>query len=95
MSKRFAVVVLMLGVAVVACKKQRPPPNTGVTECDDYIVSYEACIDKMPGVARTAAESGLKSQREGFEKAAATPEAKKQLATTCKQLKESIKATCP
>ncbi|MBL9108486.1 MAG: hypothetical protein JNM74_04420 [Myxococcales bacterium] len=46
-------------------------------------------------MARSAAESALKAQRDGFEKAAATPEAKKALGPQCKQLKESIKASCP
>lgn len=93
--KRIAVVLVLSVVALVACKKQRPPPNTGVPECDEYIVAYEACIDKMGAMARSAAESALKAQRDGFEKAAATPEAKKALGPQCKQLKESIKASCP
>ena len=84
-------------------KPVEPPPpapaatgaNTGVPECDEYIVAYEACIDKMGAMARSAAESALKAQRDGFEKAAATPEAKKALGPQCKQLKESIKASCP
>lgn len=93
--KRIAVVLVLSVMALVACKKQRPPPNTGVPECDEYIVAYEACIDKMGAMARSAAESALKAQRDGFEKAAATPEAKKALGPQCKQLKESIKASCP
>lgn len=93
--KRIAVVLVLSVMALVACKKKRPPPNTGVPECDEYIVAYEACIDKMGAMARSAAESALKAQRDGFEKAAATPEAKKALGPQCKQLKESIKASCP
>jgi hypothetical protein len=89
------IVLFFCAMALVACKKKRPPPNTGVPECDEYIVAYEACIDKMGAMARSAAESALKAQRDGFEKAAATPEAKKALGPQCKQLKESIKASCP
>lgn len=96
-SKRFAGAVVMMALMglVVACKKQRPPPNTGVPECDDYIVSFEACIDKMPAVARAASEDALKQQRESFAKSASTPEAKKALGPSCKQMKEAMKASCP
>ena len=86
---------LAMVAAFVACKKAPPPPNTGVAECDEYIVKYETCINNMGAIARQAAEPALKAQRDGFKSAAATPEGKKALSTQCKTLTESIKATCP
>lgn len=95
MGKRSLWIGVILMVAFVACKKTNPPPNTGVPECDEYIVKYEACINNMGAIARSAAESALKTQREAFTKAASTPEAKKALATQCKASMDAIKSTCP
>ena len=69
--------------------------SVGVPECDAYLTKYEACIGKMSGPAKMAAEPALKAQRDSFKQAAATPAGKASLANTCKQSMESIKATCP
>ena len=69
--------------------------SIGVPECDAYLTKYEACIAKMSGPAKMAAEPALKMQRDSYKQAASTPAGKASLANTCKQSMESIKATCP
>ena len=95
MKKMSLFACVMVVLAFAACKKDRPAPNTGVAECDEYIVKYEACMDKMPAMARSAAEPAFKAQRDGFKSAASSPESKKMLVTQCKALTDSIKGTCP
>ena len=66
----------------------------GVPECDDYIAKYEACITgKVPEMARGALDSALKTARDNWRKAAATPEGKAGLAAACKQATEAAKTS--
>jgi hypothetical protein len=66
----------------------------GVSECDEYVTKYEACIKKAGGPAAAAAEPGLKAQRDAFKQSAATPEGKAALKTSCKSMLDGL-ATNP
>jgi hypothetical protein len=68
--------------------------SVGVPECDEYMNKYERCIRKVGGPAAAAAESAFKAQRDGFARAASTPEAKVALKGTCKLMLDSL-ATNP
>ncbi len=66
----------------------------GVPECDDYIAKYEACINsKVPEMARAQFNSSMKTLRDSWRKAAATPEGKAGLAAGCKQATEQAKTS--
>jgi len=71
-------------------------PNTGVAECDEYIKKYEACLTKIASKAPQAEgplKTAFQAQRDGFKKAAETPQGKATLATACKQAIETAKAS--
>ena len=66
----------------------------GVPECDDYIAKYEACVNgKVPEMARAQFNSAMKTARDAWRKAAATPEGKAGLAAACKQATEQAKTS--
>jgi hypothetical protein len=66
----------------------------GVPECDDYIAKYEACVNgKVPEMARAQFNSAMKTLRDSWRKAAATPEGKAGLAAACKQATEQAKTS--
>jgi len=69
--------------------------STGSAECDKFIVSYEACLAKMPESVRGSAEGSLKQMKEMFAK---IPD-KSMLESTCKQsydsMKQAIGQLCP
>lgn len=56
----------------------------GVTECDDYITKYEACLGKMPAASKPAMEQAFKQMRDSWKQAASTPAGKDGLKTGCK-----------
>jgi len=62
----------------------------GVTECDDYIAKYAACIKKMPAAAQGPAEQGFKTQKDAWRTAAATPAGKEGLKTGCKAALDAL-----
>jgi len=68
--------------------------KVGVAECDEYIEKYEACLtsiaDKYPQVHPNL-KSAFEAQRKGFKDAAANPQSKATLASTCKQAIETAK----
>ncbi len=64
----------------------------GVPECDDFIARYEACVGKMPEMARAQFNTAMKTWRDSWRKAASTPEGKAGLAAACKQAAEQQKA---
>ena len=100
MTKKILLVLVVSAVALAVggCKKDEAAaagPGIGVKECDDYVTKYEACINKMGAAAKSAAEPGLKAQRDAFKSAAGTPAGKTALATQCKAAMDAIKTTCP
>ena len=96
---------VVVGMGLAGCKKEGEAGggggggggggSIGVKECDEYVTKYEACIGKMPGAAKDQAAAAFKMQRESLQKSAATPEGKAALASSCKQMIDAIKATCP
>ncbi len=70
--------------------------SVGVAECDEYIKKYEACLTSIAAKA-PAVEGPMKTafqaQRDGFKKAASTPEGKATLPGICKQAIETAKAS--
>jgi hypothetical protein len=58
--------------------------SVGVAECDEYLTKMEACLGKMPAEAKAAQEQAFKQSREAWKQAAATPQGKEGLKTTCK-----------
>jgi hypothetical protein len=57
----------------------------GVKECDDYFRKYLACIDsKVPEAARAMVRQSLDQSKAQWKQAAATPQGKASLATSCK-----------
>ena|SRR5688572_22174059 len=58
--------------------------SVGVAECDDYLKKMEACLGKMPAEAKAAQEQAFKQSRDAWKQAAATPQGKEGLKTTCK-----------
>ena len=68
--------------------------KVGVPECDDYIAKYEACINgKVPEMARAQFNSSMKTLRDSWRQAAATPQGKAGLAAACKQATEQAKTS--
>ena len=66
----------------------------GVPECDDYLAKYETCVNgKVPEMARAQFNSAMKTTRDAWRKAAATPEGKAGLAAACKQATEMAKTS--
>ncbi len=64
----------------------------GVEECDDYLAKYESCLTgKVPAAARAQWEASLKTTREAWHKAAATPQGKAGFAQACKAANDAAK----
>jgi hypothetical protein len=57
----------------------------GVAECDDYLRKWEACLgSKVTGAAHDQVKVALDATRDGWKRAAETPEGKAGLAAACK-----------
>lgn len=68
--------------------------SVGVPECDEYIKKYEACLTKIAAKApqvESSMKTAFKTQRDGFKQAAANPQSKATLASTCKQAMDTAK----
>jgi hypothetical protein len=84
--------------AAPPAKEAAPPAKTdagapvatgdfGVPECDAYFRKYLACLDspKVPEATRAQAKAALDQSKAAWKMAAATPQGKATLATTCTQ----------
>lgn len=66
--------------------------SIGVPECDEYIAKYEACVDKhVPENMKATMKTTFDQSRKAWKAAAATPQGKTTLGTTCKQAMETAK----
>jgi hypothetical protein len=65
----------------------------GVTECDDYIRKYSACIDKLAPAAQAASRQALEQSRAAWKQAAATEQGKAALASSCKAASDAAAPT--
>jgi hypothetical protein len=64
----------------------------GVAECDEYLEKVEACVmEKIPEAQRTAFKSTYEQNRKAWKDAAANPQAKAALATSCKTALDTAK----
>lgn len=104
--KKLTVVLLMVGglmVAGMGCNKDKDAGGdkgggdkaassgaTGVAECDDYFKKYEACLGKVPAVAKPAMEQAFNSAKDAIKANAATPEGKAALKTQCKAMTDAL-----
>jgi len=65
------------------------PGEIGVAECDDYLRKWEACLgSKVTGDAHDQVKVALDATRDGWKRAAGTPEGKAGLAAACKDAAE-------
>lgn len=65
------------------------PGEIGVAECDDYLRKWEACLGaKVTGAAHDQVKVALDATRDGWKRAAETPEGKSGLAAACKDAAE-------
>ncbi|MFZ5475433.1 MAG: hypothetical protein ACOZNI_01550 [Myxococcota bacterium] len=69
------------------------PTGIGVTECDDYAKKVDECAAKLDATQKAALETSSKTLVDSWKTAAATPEGKATLATTCKTALDSF--DCP
>ncbi len=61
----------------------------GVPECDDYLAKWESCLStKVPEASREQVKVALDATRDGWKRAAETPEGKSGLAAACKSASE-------
>lgn len=64
----------------------------GVTECDAFIESYEACVrDKVPEAARAQLNASLAQWRRSWRGLAANPQTRSTLAQACKTQLEAAR----
>ena len=74
--------------------------EVGIAECDLFVKSYRACVEKMPEAARGPASDGLKQMVDAWKQAASQGDAAKDaLKTGCKSAydnsKQAMAAACP
>jgi hypothetical protein len=70
----------------------------GIEECDLYVTSYEACLERAGLENQEAAVRALRTQRDAFRKAAetaSTPEARRSVARSCRAAHDAIRTACP
>lgn len=65
----------------------------GVPECDDYLAKMEACLAKLPAVAKEQYDKAFEQTRTAWRNAAATPQGKSSLAQTCKAMTDQTKTS--
>jgi hypothetical protein len=64
----------------------------GIPECDEYIAKYEACVnDNVPENMRASLKTSFEQSRKAWKAAAANPQAKATLGSTCKQAMETAR----
>lgn len=72
-----------------------PLEETGVPECDRFIIDYRECIDtKMPEAARETSRKALQTSIDAWKKAAATAAGREGLGTACQTAIDAIAPTC-
>jgi hypothetical protein len=80
--------------APVAAPAPAADGTIGVPECDDYIKKMDACIASADPAAKTAMEAGFKSTKDAWAQAAANPQTKSTLASSCSAMLASIPTNC-
>ena len=67
--------------------------SIGVSECDDYLKKFDECSARSPALKASMGDS-VKQYREAWKAAAATPQGKEQLKSSCKSSTAMIAASC-
>ncbi len=66
--------------------------SIGVTECDTFLASYEACVkDKVPEAARAQFNTGLAQWRKSWKDLAQNPQTRATLVSVCKTQLDAAK----
>lgn len=69
--------------------------SIGVSECDDYLKTVEACSGKASPEGKAAMEIALKANREAWKDASKNPATKEALSPGCKAALEAFIAANP
>ncbi len=67
--------------------------SIGVSECDEYLKKFDECSARNSALKVSMGDS-VKQYREAWKAAAATPQGKELLESTCKSAIETIAASC-
>lgn len=67
--------------------------SIGVSECDDYLKKFDECSARVPALKASMGDR-VKQYRDAWKAAAATPQGKESLKSTCKASTETIAASC-
>ena len=67
--------------------------KVGVPECDEYLTKMEACLAKLPAVAKDTYEKSFEQTRTAWRNAASTPQGKASLAQACKAMTDQMKTS--
>jgi hypothetical protein len=90
------------GNANTAAKAASPAATTatmasaakiGVPECDEYLAAYDACMAKIPEVARAQYKTSIDQMRTSWKKLADNPQTKPSLVMACKQAAEQSRTS--
>lgn len=67
---------------------------TGVAACDEYLARVEKCMNNknVPEASKAAYKQSLETNRTAWKQAAATPQGKQSLETSCKAALDGAKA---
>ena len=84
---------MMTSTPAATAKTSDSGEKIGVPDCDEFLAAYDACISKMPEVARAQYKAAVASWRTAWRNAASTPQGKAGLAKTCKSVIEQTRAS--
>jgi hypothetical protein len=103
MKKLFLAAMLVMSMFALGCDKKADDTGSakpaaaggggdsiGVQECDDYLKKMSDCLGKMPAEAKSASEQALKSSKDAWKQAAATPQGKDSLKIACKAALDAL-----
>lgn len=95
--------VLALVLALCACRGSGGSADAdassygadavGVVECDDYLATYERCVDKAPTEHRKSMRENIKRDRAAWRTLAEDPGTKPGLAQACRLARDTARTT--
>ena len=65
----------------------------GIAECDDYLTTYERCVDKAPSEQRKAMRENIKRDRSAWRTLASDPGTRPGLAQACRLARDTARTT--
>jgi hypothetical protein len=63
----------------------------GIPECDDFVAKMEACLQKLPAVAREDYDKNFEQNMKEWRDEASTPEGRAKAAQGCKMISDIMK----